>query len=374
MRFDVTKSDSQATEVVPVSPQEFDFEAYAEYENGLLERCRAFWNAPSGVAVYRRMRAAEVFAAGSRDMKRSLELQLGCLQQGMAFEADVPNFLEPWYGIGVSASAYGAEYVWGEGLAPAVHARFASVADALQHEPTPIAQTAIGKHTLNMIDYFLTQTRGSLPISYTDAQSPLNASTLIVENTSLLLDTLMDPESVRQFLDVLAGLTIDFVREQQRLIGPCLANPGHGFASSRAFSGYGQSDDNVVMLSCEQYVDCALQAFQRVGQAFGGPVFHSCGDWSDKIPAVRQIQGLQMVDGAFSSETDPNPNPALPFSEAFANSGIVLNARIVGGLDVIERTVRQLWRPGLKLVVVTHCGTAEEQRRAYEVIHGVCGG
>jgi hypothetical protein len=373
MRFDTTKSDSQATEVTPIAPQKFNFEAYAEYENSLTDRCKAFQDAAEGVLVYRRMRAAEVFAAGCSDNKRSLELQLGCLQQSMKFKADVPNFLEPWYGIGLTASAYGAEYIWNKNLAPAVHTSFSTVADALQHEPLPIAQTPIGRHTLEMIDYFLTQTQGRLPMSYTDAQSPLNASTLIVENTSLLLDTLMDPDSVRRFLDLLATLSIDFIRAQQALIGPCLVNPGHGFASSRTFEGYGQSDDNVVMLSCEQYIDCALPSFQLVGQAFGGPVFHSCGDWSDKISAVRQIQGLRMVDGAFSAETDPNPNPAQPFAEAFAGTGIVLNARIVGNLDVVEKTVRQLWRPGMKLIVVTYCATEDEQERVYEAVHGICG-
>jgi hypothetical protein len=332
----------------------------------------AFRDAPSGVAVYRRMRAAEVFADGSRDRKRSLELQLGCLQQSMAFKADIPNFLEPWYGIGVSASAYGAEYAWGEGLAPAVHARFATVADALQYAPVPIAETPIGKHTLDMIDYFLTQTKGRLPMSYTDAQSPLNTSTLIVDNTSLLTDVLMDPDSVKHFLELLADLTIDFVERQKRLIADCLVQPGHGFASSRHFAGYGQSDDNVVMLSCDQYTETALPSFERVGRSFGGPVFHSCGDWSDKIPAVKQIRDLRMVDGAFSAETDPNPNPADPFAEAFAGSGIILNARIVGNVEVIEKTVRNLWRPGLKLIVVTYCTTPEEQERAYELIHEIC--
>ncbi|GHV59235.1 hypothetical protein FACS1894182_13010 [Bacteroidia bacterium] len=372
MRFDITKSDSQATEVLPISPEKFDLNAYADYEKSLSDKCTAFWNAPSGVAVYRRMRAAEVFAAGSRDMKRSLELQLGCLQKSMEFKADIPNFLEPWYGIGVAASAYGIEYAWGQGLAPAVHARFATVADALQYTPTPIAKTSIGKHTLDMIDYFLDQTKGKLPISYTDAQSPLNVSTLIVNNTSILMDILMDPESVNRFLNLLADLTIDFVNEQKRLIGECLVNPGHGFASTRHFSGYGQSDDNVVMLSCEQYIDCALPSFERIGQTFGGPVFHSCGDWSDKIPAVKQIQGLRMVDGAFSPETDPNPNPATPFAEAFAGSGIVLNARIVGSVGTIEKTVRELWQPGMKLIVVTYCETPEEQKKAYDLIHEIC--
>jgi hypothetical protein len=372
MGFDITKRDSQATEVSPVAPEKFDLEAYADYEKSLSDKCAAFWNASSGVAVYRRMRAAEVFADGSCDMKQSLELQLGCLQKSMEFKADIPNFLEPWYGIGVSASAYGAEYGWGKGLAPAVHARFAAVTEALQYMPAPIAETPIGKHTLDMIDYFLVQTKGKLPVCYTDAQSPLNASTLIVENTSLLTDILMDPESVKRFLDILAGLTIDFVEKQKQLIGNCLVNPGHGFASARNFTGYGQSDDNVVMLSCEQYVDCALPSFERVGRMFGGPVFHSCGDWSDKIPAIKQIQGLQMVDGAFSRETDPNPNPATPFAEAFAGSGVVLNARIVGNTEIIEKTVRELWRPGLKLIVVTYCATPAEQAKAYDLIHEIC--
>jgi hypothetical protein len=79
-----------------------------------------------------------------------------------------------------------------------------------------------------------------------------------------------------------------------------------------------------------------------------------------------------MADGAFSPETDPNPNPPLPFAETFAHSGIILNARIVGNTDVIVETVRQLWRPGMKLIVVTYCATPEEQEKAYDMIHEIC--
>ena len=79
-----------------------------------------------------------------------------------------------------------------------------------------------------------------------------------------------------------------------------------------------------------------------------------------------------MVDAAFSAETDPHPNPVAPFAEGFAGTGIVLNARIVGDVGVIEKTVRKLWRPGLKLIVVTYCPTPEEQERAYNVIHEIC--
>ena len=372
MKFDITGRDVQATEISPVAASRFDADAYADYEAKALERTSAFAAASEGVAVYRRMRAAEVFADGCGNMQHSLELQLGCLQKSMAFEADIPNFLEPWYGIGTIAAAYGAEYVWFPDQAPAVHCRFETVADALAYEPTPIAQTAIGRHTLEMIDYFLNETRGKLPMSYADAQSPLNASTMIVNTNNFMMETILDTERVQLFLDRLANLAIDFVNEQKKMIGNCLANPGHGFASARNFEGYGQSDDNILMLSNEQYIACALPAFLKAGSVFGGPVFHSCGNWSLHIPAVKAIKGLRCVDGAFSPETDPACNPCEPFAEAFAHSGVIVNARIVGGLDVIEKHVRALWRPGMKLIVVTYCRTPEEQSKAYRLIHDIC--
>jgi len=372
MAFDITKRDAQATAVAPVPLEKFDLEAYSGYEAGLLQKTDAFWKAESGVAVYRRMRAAEVFADSSRDMQRSLELQLGCLQEGMKFKADVPNFLEPWYGVGVYASAYGAEYLWNPGQAPATHYRFETLAEAMQYEPQPVAKTAIGKHTLNMIDYFMNRTKGMLPLCFTDSQSPLNTSTLIVNTTDMMMNILLEPDKVKIFFDTLANLMIDYVAEQKKIIGDCLVNPGHGFASARNFDGYGQSDDNIVMLSNESYLDCAIPSFEKVGLAYGGAVLHSCGDWSGKLPLLREIKGLQMVDAAFSPETDPNPNPCLPFAETLANTGIVLNARIVGDLNVIEQTVRQLWRKGMKLIVVTYCPTPEEQEKAYDLIHEIC--
>jgi hypothetical protein len=371
MKFDINKRDAQATEIAPVSVSGFDMFEYTDYEAKLMERTHAFATASEGVAVYRRFRAAEVFSDGCRDMRRSLEWQLGCLRTSMNFEADIPNFLEPWYGIGSTASAFGADYIWFPGQAPVVHTRFETVADALAYTPTPIAQTQIGRHTLEMIDYFLNETN-RLPMSFADVQSPLSASTMIVNTNNLMMDIIFDPEGVRQLLDRLAGLIIDFMNEQKKRIGNRLVHPGHGFASARNFTGYGQSDDNILMLSNEQYIECALPSFCKVGHSFGGPVFHTCGNWTKHIPAVCAIEGLRCIDGAFSPETDPDPNPCEPFAESFAHSGIVVNARIVGGLDVIEKQVRALWRPGMKLIVVTYCNTPEEQHEAYHLIHHIC--
>ena len=45
--FNTDVSDAQATVVAAVTPEEFDFAAYQEYEQQLLQRCRAFWRADS---------------------------------------------------------------------------------------------------------------------------------------------------------------------------------------------------------------------------------------------------------------------------------------------------------------------------------------
>lgn len=366
-------ADAQATAVEPLAPDHFPFEAYAEYEAARHERCRAFWSADSGVLVYRRMRVAPVFSAGCRDMEQSLKWQLGGLAASMDYEADIPNFLEPWYGIGTIASAFGATYQWEPGQAPATRPLFNSVTDALTAPFCAVAETEIGRHTLEMIRYFVEQTGGRLPISLSDTQSPLNIAAGLVDINDFFLDLMDSPDGVATLLQRVSDLMIDYTKRQAAEIESALVWPGHGFASSRFFSGLGMSDDTVLMLGETLYREVVAPAFMRAGEPFGGVAFHSCGNWSDKAGMVRGMRGVRMVDGAFSRQTDPSPNPDESFSEVFANTGIVVNARMVGCVDVIEETVRRLWRPGMKLIAVTYCATPEEQREAYRRIHRICG-
>jgi len=372
-KFDQTITDSQATPVEPVAPEAFDFGAYADYEASLLQKCRDFWQAQTGVLVYRRMRVAEVFSYGCRDMKASLEWQLGGLKKSMAFETDVPNFLEPWYGIGTIAGAFGIDYIWNQGQAPAVQPKFRSAKETLDYQTIPVSQSEIGKHTLDMIDYFVEKTGGQIPMSLTDTQSPLNIACNIVDMSGFFFEMFDNPEAVKKLLQLLAGLLVDFTREQIEHIGRSLVWPGHGFASCRDFEGLGMSDDNALMISSEQYLEFAAGAVESAGKPFGDPVFHSCGNWSDKVEMVKKIPGLRMVDGAFSAATDPSPNSPEPFAKAFAETGIAVNARIVGNPDTVTDIVKRLWKPGMKLIVTTYCRTPEEQTEAYDKIHEICG-
>ena len=370
--FNNQLADSQATEVVPIKPENFDFEKYQNYAEELNKECSSFWQKESGVMVYRRMRVAECFSYGCRDKERSLSLQLGALEKSMLYQANVPNFLEPWYGIGTVASAFGGDYIWPEGNAPALRAPFTTIDEVLAYEPQEVATTPIGKRTLKMIEYFMDQTKGRLPVSLTDTQSPLNMIGHLYPLDQFFMDMLLEPEKVQVLFDRLADLSIRFNREQTKLIGSALASPGHGFASSNQWSGLGMSDDNAIMISPDQYLELAAPSVSRICEPLGGPVFHSCGDWSGLVDTVLGIKDLKMADGAFSAQTDPGATNNLEAFHRFAHTGVILNARIVGDPETIREQVHRLWVPGMKLVVATYCDTPEEQEKAYQQVHEFC--
>jgi hypothetical protein len=371
--FDITQRDSQSTPVIPVTADEFDFDTFREYEGGLMNFCREFQHRDSGVAVYRRMRVAEVFADGCADMKRSLEWQLGGLQKSMEYRMDIPNFIEPWYGIGTAASALGLEYLWQKNQAPAIRPAFQDTESALRcPDIKPIRETAIGKHTLRMVEYFKDQSRGILPVSLCDVQSPLNVAGNIIEINNFLMDTMINPDLVGEFLKVLGGLIADFAAEQLKILGDQVVWPGHGFPSSRVFTGFGSSDDNILMITPEAYRDLAIPSLVKMTEALSEPVFHSCGNWSERADVVKQIPGLSMVDGAFNLQTDPDPNPPEAIRNSFAGTGIAVCARLVGDLESIKSVILRLWHPDLKLIVVTYCQSPEDQLWTYDFIHHHC--
>lgn len=370
--FDASLADAQATRVLPIKPQDFDLQRYQDYEAALLERCRNFWQGTSGVLVYRRMRVAEVFAADSRSKERSLAWQLGALDASMRYKADIPNFLEPWHGLGTVASAFGFDYVWEPGQAPAVDGKFANVLELLNADIRPVAETNIGRYTLEMTEYFLEQTRGLLPMSYCDVQSPLNTLSNVIHSDQFYTDFYEHPDEMHRAFNIASLLLSGFLCRQRDLIGDALATPGHGFASSRVFCGLGMSDDTSIMMPPDVYADYCIPAMVQTGSAFGGSVFHSCGNWSSRREQIVRIPDLRMADGAFSLATDPGANDVDGFAETFANTGVVLNTRIVGSQELVEEKVKKLWRPGMKLIVVTYCDTPAEQAELYDRIHAIC--
>lgn len=368
-KFDISLRDSQYTPARRIEPEQFDLDAYADYEAQLLESNRGFLKKESGLLVYRRMRGEGVFYHKSKEHADSLALQLGVLEKSKAFKADIANFLEPWYGIGYIASCFGGEYVWAEGQAPAVDTLFSSVDEILAADPLPIAQSPIGKSILERVEYFLDKTQGKLPISYCDIQAPVNMLSYLLPMTNLCLEVYDKPEKVKEAASLLNDLLIDFLMVQKELIGDALASPGHGFPSSRVFPGAGESTDNVIMLSDDHYKEIFQAEHEKFGDRFGGIVFHSCGNWAHKAEMVKGFRNCFMVDGAFSPATDPDPNTPEEFEKIFNGSGIIVNARCVGSSEEVLPYFRTFIKPGMKVIATSYCQDPADQAKLYDSLH-----
>lgn len=370
--FDTSLRDSQSTAVMELPAEHFDRDAYAAYAGEQDKKVEAFLEKDSGVLVYRRFRVAEAFGAECRNKELSLRLQLGALTRSMEYAADVANFLEPWYGIGIGAAAFGAEYSWLPGQAPAVSDCFSGLEEALSYDPKPIQDTAIGREQLNYIEYFLEKTGGVVPMSFSDIQSPLNILSEILPTDVLFADMLEDPDSYLELANRAGAAARDFLMTQKKLIGDALALPGHGFASSRKMYGLGASADTSIMISNPMFDELEAGPLSDLCRPFGGVFYHSCGNWAKKIPSVLGMAELIGADGAFSPETDPSPNDPKVFGEAFAGTKKILNLRAVGNADTVLKTVQAVWHPGLRLIVNTYCKTPEEQKFVYDQIHEIC--
>jgi hypothetical protein len=362
------EGDSQGTEVEPCKIENFDFERFREKEAESKEKRDRFVSSPEGVLIHRRFRVPRVFSYGCADMKESLEWQLGALQTSLDYPMDIPNFLEPWYGIGTVASCFGAEYAWKDGQAPAVPPPFTSIDEALDFDPVPVESTQIGITTLEMIEYFLEETGGKLPVSFTDTQSPSNIAASLLDTTSYLLGLFDHPEKIQTLIDRIVSLIVDFTQKQRTLIGDALVLPGHGFAACREFTGLGMSDDSSSMLSPGQFRLFNSEAMSRTGTPFGGAVYHSCGNWESRLSQVLGIEGLVSLDAAFTADTDSDPNRAGFFTEAMRNTGIVLNARCAGSPETIKPVIKELVKPGMKSIIVTYARTVAEQQEIIRYI------
>ncbi|MBN2306300.1 MAG: hypothetical protein JXQ72_17590, partial [Anaerolineae bacterium] len=247
--FDFNIVDAASMPVAPLDVRALDMARYEAFADEADQRYADFWTKDEGIMVWQRVRAAEVFSAGCRDMETSLRFQIGCLQRSMDYLTDAPTYLEPWYGIGTIGSAFGGTYFWAEGQSPAMKPVYHALDDVPGDlAPADFDDVPIMQHTLTMIEYFLEQTQGRIPVSWCDIQNPLDVGTEIISTTAFMMGFLTDPDRIRRILAVLTDTLIAFTLRQSVLIGDRLARPGHGFASSRRGTGIGMSTDNLVMI------------------------------------------------------------------------------------------------------------------------------
>lgn len=308
------------------------------------------------------------------DIPRIVRHNLAYLEAHMAIAAndDLP-YLEPWIGTGVYANAYGCDYVWREGEAPAVHYRYHRIAEVRDLPVPDWREAPVMRMVLECIDALKEATRAGIPIALTDTQSPFDTASLILDAADLMASCYEEPETVRSFMGGITDLVIAFSQEQAKRIGPGLvAAPGHimhGWAGGRGIS---LSDDNLAVSSPTINERLALPENERIGQAFGGVAIHSCGPWASTMRRLKACPSAYMIDCALSKACDPNPNQPEPVRDALAGSGIICKVRVGGPPEEYLPVLRRVAHPDLRLMVEIPFD-AERSQENYDAVRRCLG-
>jgi hypothetical protein len=349
----------------------FDFSRFRDYRSKREERIRQFLRGQgSPVLLTSRVHGNYTIC---RTPRESLDVQLESIARQMEVGSDFVPFLEPWFGVGVYANAFGAEYDWRQGESAQTHYVAHTAEQAAQLHAAPLAQSPAMQLVLDAIDYFLEQTRGEIPIACTDTQSPFDTATLLWDTADFFTSVYTTPDIVHGLLERITDSIELFTRLQMERIGPALARPGHIMLSAQGGPGMSVSDDNIVMVGPEIYREVAVPYNSRLSRAFGGLAVHSCGNYERQLPALLETDELLLVDGAFSARLDPTPNENLElFRDTLKDTGVILQARM--GPEWPELLPR-LYDPGVRLVLSVPPAPDTDRganQRAMEQVLGQC--
>ena len=346
-----------------MKPSEFDFSRFKDWLAPREMRMRQFLSGEGESNLHLIEKEWEDFLI-CRTPQESLQVQLDAITRQMEACSDYVPFLEPWFGVGVFANAFGAEYVWVDGESAQTRYTIFNEDQAARTEIPDIDASPVMRLVMQAIDYFLNETRGEIPISCTDTQSPLDTITLLWDTASFFTATYTAPDIVHGLLQKITDVMVAYTRRQVACLGDAWVRPGHIMVSARRGPGLSISDDNIVMVSPDHYRDFAVPYNSQLSQAFGGLAVHSCGNYIRQLSELLKTPGLVMVDGPFSKEMDPDPIRDMErYRDLILESGVILHARM--GTDWPE-VLPHLYHPDLRLaltVPVPQAGEPQDKNR-----------
>jgi hypothetical protein len=281
-----------------------------------------------------------------------LALNLLLMAESAEWSSDtVFPHLEPWYGVGIYASAFGCTYHWDGDNAPQVRPIYSRVEEVLDVKKPDLSTSTPMKEVMERISWYKKVTGNQLPICLTDTQSPNDTASLILATNEFLVASSYYHRSVEHFLNVITDVIIEFTEMQMERIGENLSLPGHNMLCCPGWPGISVCDDNMVFYSPGAYQLASMPYNSRIAQRFGGIAVHSCGNFAHNVPALLKTPQLRQVEGAvdvISHECDPSPNEPEAIRDGYRGHDVVVNMRLhKSELDLLDR----LLAPDLKCVV-----------------------
>jgi hypothetical protein len=268
----------------------------------------------------------------------------------MPWSDELPH-MQPWFGTGVYANAFGCEYLWRQGEAPDTHLRYHHIEEVRGLPMPDWRKGLVMGMVLECIDVIKEKTRGRFPIALTDTQSPFDTATLVLDTSEFFTACYTEEETVAELMNTITRLIIEFSHEQARRIGEGrVSRPGHVMPSLTTLGGILLSDDNLAVSSPSINEKFALRFDQRISEELGGVAIHSCGVW-DHTMKLLPGRGVTAVDCSVSPRWDPTPMTPAMVRKALGGTGIVVKARCGGTRGEIEQAIAALAGPDMRLIL-----------------------
>jgi hypothetical protein len=217
--------------------------------------------------------------------------------QRFFYQDDFIPRLQPQLGIGVVASAFGAEVTFPEDQLPMTHPviKPGEPASRVYELDPPAANTGQLGDVLEYTAYFNKNAGRQYPIALTDLQGPLDTAYLIWNTNDFMIAMLEHPKEVHYLMRMVTDLIIKFVKEMRSRADWFV--PAH-FPPAHLPDGKGItiSEDVLALLSPRMYEQFSLPYLNELSEEFGGIVIHSCGNIEHQLGVLEKVHNLRGIN------------------------------------------------------------------------------
>ncbi len=213
---------------------------------------------------------------------------------GPVQDYNIPN-IKPNLGIGLIAAAFGCEHIPNDEGDPWVHPLINghNIEDVYRIAEPDVRENPVFERAYQRLEFL--QERSTCPLRLANIASPLVAGSQIWEYTSFIESMLLDPDAVHHLLERVTDTIIRFAKEQLRRIEN-LYTMGHEPWYIPPDVGLRISDDTAAVMSPATFEEFGRPYNAKISEAFGGLVWHSCGNVENVLPSVLQTPGLEGID------------------------------------------------------------------------------
>jgi len=205
-------------------------------------------------------------------------------------------YLMPWFGCGVTASAFGVPIKFFTDRDPSTEFSIINKPEDLDKLRVPDPEKdGLMPLVIKQIKYYMENS--NIPINYTDNHGPLTTAVQVIGYENLFFWMYDHPKKIHAAMDLFADTVIEWVSYQKKLMGHQL-NYSCGDQGSPVPRDMGVwfSDDDAIILPPDLYREFVVPYNEKILKHFGGGIIHYCGSANQHIDSFLSQKWLRGIN------------------------------------------------------------------------------